>query len=62
MKLKNREFLNWKTRVFFIGSTLALSGMFLEKSWVSLTALFVLTIGYGVGYYRYEYRHCREDQ
>jgi len=62
MKLKNRELLNWKTRVFFLGSVLALSGMFLEKSWISLTALFVLTIGYGVGYYRYEYRHRREDQ
>ena len=62
MNLKNRELLNWKTRVFFIGSVLALSGMFLEKSWISLTALFVLTIGYGVGYYRYEYRHRREDQ
>lgn len=62
MKLNNREFLNWKTRLFVIGSFLALGGMFLEKSWLSLTALFVLTIGYGAGYYRYEYRHRREDQ
>jgi len=62
MKLNNREFLNWKTRLFVIGSSLALGGMFLEKSWLSLTALFVLTIGYGAGYYRYEYRHRREDQ
>ena len=62
MKLNNREFLNWKTRLFVIGSSLALGVMFLEKSFLSLSALFVLTIGYGLGYYRYEYRHRREER
>ncbi len=56
MRPTNKGLLKWKVRSFSIGSCLGLAGIFMDKLWISMAALLVLMVGYGVGYYRYEYR------
>ena len=39
------RFLEWKVRIFAVGGTLALGGIYLDEQWLTLVAIAVLVAG-----------------